>query len=154
MKNLDMNLGLNSVYEVEVNLKVNESIYDKIRYNQPDKVSELFKKILGNKLTTKEYVYAFYFTDGFILKGYSEISNGGVNFSLIDTKIVAQHSVLMLSSSVIIVHNHPSGILKPSNQDLKIYEKLKKGLKFLDIELIDFLIVSFNGYWSISQEED
>ena len=153
MTNIFKKFGINSIYEIEINLKRVDFSMTKLRFDNHVKVAELFKKILGNKITTKEYVYAFYFTHNNLLKGYSEISNGGTKVSIVDNKIVAQHAVLLLAENVILVHNHPTGLCYPSNADLKVYETLNEGLNFLHINLVDFIIVSDLDIWSIHDKK-
>ena len=146
--------GINSIYEIEINLKrVNFSL-TKLKFDNHLKIAELFKKILGNKITTKEYVYAFYLTHNYILKGYAEISNGGTKQSIVENKIVAQHAVLLLAEYVVLVHNHPTGICKPSNADLRVYEILNEGMNYLNIDLIDFIIVSDIDIWSVNDKKE
>lgn len=154
MTNIFKKLGVNSIYEIEINLKRVDFSMVNLKHDNYLKIAELFKKILGNKITTKEYVYAFYFTHNYILKGYAEISNGGTKQSIVENKIVAQHAVLLLAENVVLIHNHPTGICKPSLADLKVYETLNEGLNFLHINLLDFIIVSDVDVWSINDKKE
>lgn len=84
--------------------------------------------------------------------GWAKISQGGVAGTVVDPKIVAKYAVDALASGVILCHNHPSGNLKPSVADKEITEKMKKGLGFLDIHLIDHMILTESGYTSFADE--
>jgi len=53
---------------------------------------------------------------------------------------------------LILVHNHPSGNLKPSDADIKLTQKIKDGAKLLEIEIHDHLIISENGYYSMADD--
>ncbi|MCB0837507.1 MAG: DNA repair protein, partial [Bacteroidetes bacterium] len=55
-------------------------------------------------------------------------------------------------SGIIFAHNHPSGNLKPSQADIEITHKLKKGGKVFDINVLDHLIISGRGYYSFADE--
>jgi DNA repair protein RadC len=83
---------------------------------------------------------------------YAKISQGGVAGTIVDVKIVAKYAVDCLASSVILAHNHPSGNPKPSRADISITKKIKEGLKLLDIQVLDHLILFEDGYTSLADE--
>jgi DNA repair protein RadC len=56
------------------------------------------------------------------------------------------------ATSFIICHNHPSGQLRPSNMDDQLTEKVRKGAKVFDLQLVDHLIVSTEGYYSYAEQ--
>lgn len=70
------------------------------------------------------------------------ISVGGFAGTVCDPKVVFQAALKTNASSIILAHNHPSGNLKPSDADLQLTEKLKKGGKLLDIAVLDHLILT------------
>lgn len=81
-----------------------------------------------------------------------QISKGGVSGTVVDAKIVFKNALEHLASSVILVHNHPSGTLKPSMEDIHLTNKLKEAGKLLDIPVLDHLIFTDNGYVSFIDE--
>jgi DNA repair protein RadC len=81
-----------------------------------------------------------------------KISSGGVSQTLVDPKLIFKRALDCLASKIILVHNHPSGSLKPSHHDVVITRKLVQGGKLLDISVDDHLIISENGYYSFSDE--
>ncbi len=80
------------------------------------------------------------------------VSSGGVAGTVVDAKIIFKKAVLALASSIILCHNHPSGGLQPSQADLDITQKLRKGGKSLDIMILDHLIISERGFYSFADE--
>lgn len=86
------------------------------------------------------------------LTGLHRISSGGVSGTVVDSKLVFQKLLQFSASSVIFVHNHPSGNLKPSQADINLTEKLWKAGDFLDIVVLDHLILSCNNYFSFADE--
>ncbi len=87
--------------------------------------------------------------------GIANLSIGGTSGTVIDAKTVFQYALKANASSIILAHNHPSGNLKPSDQDLAITRKIKDGGKLLDISLLDHLIISaYDGYYSMADEGD
>ena len=80
------------------------------------------------------------------------ISSGGVAGTYVDSKIIFKSAIANLASSVILVHNHPSGQLKPSQQDIQLTKKLTQAGIALDIPIIDHLIFTDHGYFSFADE--
>ena len=81
-----------------------------------------------------------------------KIGEGGTDSCIIDPKLILQHALLSLAAGIIIFHNHPSGNLQPSKQDLRFTERLKAGCDVMDIKLMDHLIIAENGYYSFADE--
>lgn len=86
--------------------------------------------------------------------GYAKISQGGVCTTQVDIRLVAKYAIDSLATGVIFIHNHPSGNLLPSIADHKITGKLRNGLDILGIKLLDSIIISDNGYYSMIDEGD
>lgn len=80
------------------------------------------------------------------------ISTGGVSSTVVDPKIIFHAALDSLASQIILVHNHPSGNLNPSDPDLLLTKKLKSAAKLLDISLIEHLIFSDHGYYSFADQ--
>jgi len=87
------------------------------------------------------------------VKGIFEVSSGGITGTLVDVRILFAVILKSLSTSIILAHNHPSGTLKPSEADKKLTEKIKNAGSFLDIKLLDHLIITPDGdYFSFADE--
>jgi DNA repair protein RadC len=85
--------------------------------------------------------------------GFYKVSSGGVADSIVDPKIVFTAALNTPGTcAIILAHNHPSGNLKPSEQDIQITKKIKEGGKLLDIKLLDHLIITDEGYLSLTDE--
>lgn len=84
--------------------------------------------------------------------GMVEISTGGVTGTVADPKLIFVAALKANASSIIISHNHPSGNLKPSKQDEQLTQKIKQAGLFLDMQLIDHIIVTSEGYYSFADE--
>lgn len=79
----------------------------------------------------------------------SEISAGSINRSIVPVREIAQLMLLVGGVSCALTHNHPSGESNPSDDDIVITKKLKDALKMLNLDLLDHIIVSRNGYCSM-----
>ncbi len=80
------------------------------------------------------------------------ISSGGLNATVVDPRIIMKSAIDALANAIILVHNHPSGTLKPSRMDLSLTEKLVGAAKLLDLKIADHLIITDNGYYSFADE--
>lgn len=84
--------------------------------------------------------------------GYAKISQGGICGTYVDIRIVCKYAIESLATSVILVHNHPSGSVKPSNDDINICKKLNEALKVFNIRLLDNQIITENSFFSFLDE--
>lgn len=80
------------------------------------------------------------------------ISEGGVSGTVADPKIIFKLAVDELASGIILAHNHPSKNLKPSESDISLTKKLKEAGKFLEIAVLDHIIVGGHQYFSFADE--
>lgn len=84
--------------------------------------------------------------------GVYELSKGGSSSCVVDIKIILNVAIKAHSSSIILVHNHPSGLVKPSEIDKTLTNKLKEACKMVDLELLDHLVISRESYTSFKDE--
>lgn len=83
---------------------------------------------------------------------WAKISQGGVNCTIVDPKIVCKIAIDSLASAVILIHNHPSGNLSPSGNDIKLTKNLNQVLEILEIKLLDHIIITSSGYYSMNEK--
>lgn len=86
------------------------------------------------------------------VKHFEVISKGGINHTIVDPRIIFLKALEVQATSMVLCHNHPSGSLRPSRADEEITARLKSAGKLLDIEVVDHLIVSDEGYYSFADE--
>lgn len=80
---------------------------------------------------------------------YCEIASGGTNYCMIDPKTIFKSALLSNASKIILVHNHPSGDIKPSQEDLKLTERIKQVCELVEIQLLDHIIIGDEDFKSI-----
>lgn len=138
----------------EYNLKIHERDLDwnSVKVTSSKIIYNYVKNLYSDDIELYESFYLILLDRGNKIKGHVKISQGGVSGTIVDTKLVALYAIETLSSSVILVHNHPSGTLKPSQPDIKITNTIKQGLKLFEINTLDHLIVASNGYYSFADE--
>jgi len=81
-----------------------------------------------------------------------KISQGGLAGTVTDIRIILRLALERLASSIILVHNHPSGNLKPSESDIHLTKRLKEGGALMDIAVLDHVIVSDHSALSFADE--
>lgn len=81
-----------------------------------------------------------------------KISSGGVAGTVSDPKIIFNIALKELASSIVLCHNHPSGNLQPSEADISMTKKIRQAGDFLDIRLLDHIIIAHQNYTSMADE--
>ena len=80
------------------------------------------------------------------------ISSGGLSETSVDLRMIMKMAIEKLALSIVLCHNHPSGHINPSQQDIQVTKKIKAGAALLDIVLLDHIIVTENDYYSFTDE--
>ena len=81
-----------------------------------------------------------------------EVHLGGMASMVVDPKVVFQRALERKACSVILSHNHPSGAPSPSNEDIRLTEKMKSAGQFIDIKVLDHIIIGEGSYYSFADE--
>lgn len=82
--------------------------------------------------------------------GLSTISSGGVSGVIVDSKLIFATALKARACALILAHNHPSGNLQPSHNDIQLTKKIVQAGQLLDISVLDHLILTDDHYYSIS----
>ena len=80
------------------------------------------------------------------------ISTGGISGTLVDVRSVLREALLQRATQIAVVHNHPSGNARPSQEDKVLTQRILVAVKTMDIHLIDHLIVCDGKYYSFADE--
>lgn len=84
--------------------------------------------------------------------GYCSMFEGGTVSTIVDVKMIIQAALLSNASAIIISHNHPSGQLVPSSEDIILTQKIKQACDVFAIRFLDHVIVTDEGYYSFTDE--
>ena len=84
--------------------------------------------------------------------GIYTVSKGGISSTVVEIRHILFVALKTNSTGIILAHNHPSGNLKPSSSDLKLTERMNEACKVMDLNLIDHIILSKQGYFSFKDE--
>lgn len=137
----------------EIKVSYSNTNPDKIKVtNSQIMYSVIIKKWDLDIIEYQEEVKVILLNRANIVLGIYEMSKGGISGTVVDIRIILGVALKCNASSIVLVHNHPSGKLVPSEPDKAITKKLKEACNLLDIGLIDHIIISRLNYFSFSDE--
>ena len=84
--------------------------------------------------------------------GVLDASSGGITGTVADPRIILAAAVKCCAVNIILAHNHPSGSIKPSRADEELTIKIKEAARYLDIQVLDHIIITTEGYYSFADE--
>ena len=111
-----------------------------------DTVCDILRPLIGD--IEKEEFWAVYLNQSNRIIRKERLSAGGLTGTYVDIRLIMKGALLCNATGMIIAHNHPSGNEKPSGEDNRITEQVKKAAETLNIRLIDHVIVTSNTYYS------
>tara|TARA_Y100000766_G_C18869899_1_gene587684 strand:+ start:515 stop:1201 length:687 start_codon:yes stop_codon:yes gene_type:complete len=126
------------------------SILGRVKINSADDVFNEIAPFVSD-LNHEEF-WVLYLNRANVVLRKLRMSSGGISGTVVDQKIILKKALLCLASSIILVHNHPSGNINPSIQDKKVTKKMKLACELLEINLLDHIIIAGNSYYSFADE--
>jgi DNA repair protein RadC len=99
-----------------------------------------------------EEFYVIYLNRANEIISIKQLSKGGITGTVVDARLIFKFGINFLASGIILTHNHPSGQLKPSEEDLKLTKKIKVIGNLMGILVLDHLIFGDNAYFSFADE--
>ncbi|WP_299398674.1 RadC family protein [uncultured Gelidibacter sp.] len=141
MKVSEIRVSYSNENSDKVKIHDSNSVYDLVKYHWDYNLIELQEEVKVVLLNRANVVIGIY-----------ELSRGGLTASVVDIKLILSVALKALASSIVLIHNHPSGNLKASEADKSITSRLKKACDIVDISLLDHLIISKDGYLSFKDE--
>ena len=114
--------------------------------------NDVYKELKEYHNKKQEYFLALYLDGANHLIQTKIITIGILNQSLVHPREVFSYAIEKRCASIIVAHNHPSGILEASNEDINVTKRLKESGKILGIELLDHLIITNDGFVSLKEE--
>ena len=100
----------------------------------------------------KERFVVFWLNSANVVTGFEVISEGTLNSSVVHPREVFRGAIVATCANIILAHNHPSGNLEPSSEDIAITKKLVEAGKIIDIKVFDHIIFAENTYTSFIEK--
>ena len=119
-----------------------------------DTPATVFHEMRDIKNWDKEVFVAFYLNSQNKIISREIISIGVLDSILIHPREVFKTAIVRNAKSIIVAHNHPSGSLVPSDEDVKVTKHLRKAGDIIGISLLDHLIVGQDGFYSFNNENN
>ncbi len=130
--------------------KRGEEALKKHKITSSRSVFELMQPIIG-ELPHEEFWIIYVNNSNKVIRK-NQLSKGGITGTLVDVRIVLKIALEVGATGIILVHNHPSGTLNPSEADKQLTKKLKTAGESLDIKVLDHLIITEKAYFSFADE--
>ncbi|WP_026753816.1 DNA repair protein RadC [Sediminibacter sp. Hel_I_10] len=127
-----------------------EGFVEKKKISSSQSVYDIMQPIIG-ELPHEEF-WIIYLNNSNKIIQKNQLSKGGITGTLVDVRLVLKTALEFGALGLILVHNHPSGTLKPSTADKDITQKLKLAAQSLDIKVLDHIIVTEKAYFSFADE--
>jgi DNA repair protein RadC len=137
----------------EIEVSYSNKNPNKVKIQSSASVFELIKNYWNyNLIEMQEEVKIILLNRANVVIGIYHLSKGGLTGCIVDVKLVLSVALKALASSIIVVHNHPSGNLKPSEADKGITSRLKRACDTVEITLLDHLIITKTSFFSFKDE--
>lgn len=127
--------------EISCNYKGPENKSDLPKITGSKDAYDYFKAIWSDKIEYVEEFTILCLNRAHAVIGWAKISQGGISGTVADPKVIFQIALKSNSSAIILAHNHPSGNFLPSEEDIRLTTKLKNAGAFLDLPVLDHIIL-------------
>ncbi len=146
------NFSAFKVAEIEVTYKNKVNPSDRPKITRSQDGYNLLKSVWSDKIEYVEEFCVVLLNRANKVLGISRISEGGLSSCIVDPRRVFQCALKANASSIILAHNHPSGQTRPSEADIQITKKIKTAGDYLEITVVDHIIVTPYSYYSFADE--
>lgn len=138
--------------EVEYKLKATRQDFNRAQIRSSKDAADYARQFYFDDLMIYESVFIIMTNRRNNTCGYAKISQGGISGTVVDIRLILKYAIDNLASGIIMVHNHPSGNMKASPQDISISKKLKEAARYMDISFLDSIIISEDAHYSLADE--
>ena len=131
-------------------LKTIQTEFPNVKITQSTDAVDMIRKFYGDDIEQYESCFILLLNNSNTTLGYAKIRQGGITGTVVDIRLIAKYAIESLATGVIMAHNHPSGNIKESANDLAVTKKVTDALKLFDITLIDSLILTKDDWATIN----
>lgn len=127
-----------------------QEVLERAKITSSNDAATILQQQIGD-LPTEEFWVMFLNQGNRIIKT-EQISRGGITQTSVDVRIVFKRAIELMATAIILSHNHPSGNLNPSESDKNLTRKFSEAAKYLDLQVLDHIIVTQKSYFSFADE--
>ena len=125
-------------------------VLDRFKISSSLDVFDLMKPLLEDLAV--EQFWTLYLNNSNKVLSKQKISEGGMTGTVVDIRLILKRALELNATAMVLSHNHPSGTLLPSQADVMITEKIKNAAQYMDIKLLDHLIITDQSYFSFADQ--
>lgn len=140
------------VAEIRVSLYPYGNIEDRPQVTNSKQAAKYFRDSWENLNYHETFKVMFLNTAKRVI-GIKDICVGGISTTVVDVRMIFQAALGVNATAMILAHNHPSGNLEPSIEDLRITKSIVSGGEFLDITVVDHIILTEKRYYSFADKK-
>lgn len=138
--------------ELEIAYKVKMTIGAKITGSTS--AIKILRDIFPKSMNYREHFFTVYLDKANNPIGWQHVSSGGVSGTVSDIKVIMAGALLSGASHMILAHNHPSGNINASQADQTVTKRIKQAAEYMDIKLLDHIILTDSEYNSFADNGD
>lgn len=143
----------NEVAEVRLIYKTKIKPAERLQVHNSVQMAEVFRSVWDlDNIELQEECKVMYLNRANRVLGIYSLSAGGTAVTIVDIKLVLVAALRLNASCFTICHSHPSGNTKPSNADISLTEKLRIAARYLDMLLLDHIILTKDSHLSLADE--
>ncbi len=153
MEQMTANMEWTRVAEVELVYKTRVKASERPKVSTSKEIYEILLKLWDeNKIEMQEEFKVLFVNRAFKIIGVYDVASGGITGTVADSRLILAAALKSLAVCIVLAHNHPSGNLKPSRADEELTQKIKLAARLLDIDVLDHIILTNEGYFSFADE--
>lgn len=151
---MDKPVNMNNLGEVEVSYKYQSTLENRLVVKTPEDALYTLRCLFHTeRMGIQEQFIVIFLNRANMVIGSCNLFTGSNSACVVDVKLILAVGLKLMANSVIISHNHPSGNLKPSSEDISLTKKIQSALDAVEMSLLDHLIVSPDfKYLAFSEE--
>jgi len=134
----------------ELKVQLKRDAIKKAKITNSKDSADFFRELWDDSIGIYESFFCIYLNNANNTIGWYKVSQGGITGTVADARLIMKKALDVLATGIIMCHNHPSGQLRPSEADLELTKKIKQAGVFLDVTLLDHIILTEEGYYSFS----
>ena len=133
-------------------VKSNNNAFERIQIRSSKDAANFARQFYFSDIGIYESMFIILLDRSNTTIAWAKISQGGVAGTMVDVKLIAKYAIDSLASAVIMIHNHPSGNVSISSEDINASKRVEAGLSTLDVALIDSIVLTEDDFSSMEDE--